>query len=130
MTTKTFKTVASYLRSENELMESRIPRDASDEARIAAIKAGQRGIINRLLPQLALPMLDESETPLDGVKRLIADSGTEQQVKALKDCQRWLKNYLIVLRSSAYPAPRRGPYSSYQSGHVGGARSEESKSNT
>jgi hypothetical protein len=61
------------------------------------VKAGQRDIINGLLPQLGLPQIDTNETPLDGIERLLMAGGTEVQVKALKDCQRWLKNYSIVL---------------------------------
>jgi hypothetical protein len=100
MTTKRFKTIAGYLHSAEDELQYRIPRDADDDAIVAATRAGQRDIINRLLPQLALPKLDESEAPIDGIERLIAAGGTEQQVKALRACQRWLKNYLIVLRTS------------------------------
>jgi len=94
--TKKFKTVSGYLNSEDERMRCKIPWDASDEARITAIKAGLRDIINRMLDQLALPKLDANETPLDGVNRLLAAGGTSQQLKALQDCQRWLKRYRVV----------------------------------
>jgi hypothetical protein len=105
MATKKYKTVNGYLRSQDEQMLCKIAWDASDEARITAIKAGQRDIINGLLPQLGLPQLDANETSLDGIERLLRvvgfyPDGTSQQVKALEDCQRWLKNYRIVTNVS------------------------------
>jgi hypothetical protein len=73
MTTKKFKTVSGYLRSATDQMLCRIPWDARDEARRAAIKAGQRDILNRLLPQLALPRIDTDEALSHGVDRLLAN---------------------------------------------------------
>jgi hypothetical protein len=104
---KKYKTVSGYLRSEDMRLQCKIPWDASDDARIAATKAGQRDILNGLLAQLALPKLDENETPRDGIERLLrivgfSASGTSQQVKALEDCQRWLKNYFIPLNSRVH----------------------------
>jgi hypothetical protein len=123
MTTKKFKTVAGYLRSENDRLHYKIPQGASPDERIAAAEKRQRVIINQLLPQLELPKLDDNETPSDGVKRLIAIGGSERQLKALRDCERWLKNYIIVIGSSLVPSadsePKGGPYRHYQSGHVG-----------
>jgi hypothetical protein len=102
MTTKKFKTVSGYLRSADMQLQYKLPKDDDDDARIAAIKTGQRNIINNLLPQLGLPKLDGDETPGDGVERLLALGGTDnRQVKALKDCQRWLKNYRFIVRVSS-----------------------------
>ena len=71
MTTRN-KTVSSYLRV------------AIEEG------AGERTAIDALLPQLGLPQLDANGTPYDGINRLLAIGSTKQQVKALKDCQRFL----------------------------------------
>jgi hypothetical protein len=100
MASKKFKTVAGYLRSENDRLHYGALRNVEGEARVAATKAGQRDIINRLLPQLGLAKLDNDEGPRDGIKRLIAIGGTDQQVKALKAIERWLKNYIIIISSS------------------------------
>jgi hypothetical protein len=105
MSTKKFKTVAGYLRSMEENMEGRIPHGLSADERVARVKIGQRDIINQLLPQLALPKLEEDLTPLNGVKLLIEVGGTEQQMKALKAIERWLKNTIIVISSSVTALP-------------------------
>jgi hypothetical protein len=125
MASKKFKTVAGYLRSADDELHCGALRNIEGEARIAATKTGQRNIINGLLPQLGLPKLSNDEEPREGIKRLIAIGGTEQQVKALKAVERWLKNYIIVISSTVTgivtdgPAPRRGGTSSYRSGAVG-----------
>ncbi|MDE5446476.1 hypothetical protein GWG65_34970 [Bradyrhizobium sp. CSA207] len=88
--------MSGYLRSEDERMRCKIPWDASDDARIEATKTGLRDIINHMLDQLELPILDDRVSPLDGIECLLVVGGTDRQVKALKDCQRWLKRYRVV----------------------------------
>ena len=96
--TKKFKSVAGYLRSMGDDLQHQ-PSGLSDDERIVLIRQGQRRIVDQLLPHLDLPKLDDSETLNNGIKRLLALGGTERQAKALKDVERWLKNYLIVISS-------------------------------
>jgi hypothetical protein len=93
--TRKFKSVAGYLRSCGDRLDRKLPEDK--DQRIAAVQAGQRDIINNLLPQIPLTQrIEATEKPMDGIERLLALGGTDQQVAALKACQRWLKNYFIV----------------------------------
>ena len=103
MAHKKFKTVAGYLRSCGERLQyQEFPEDRDQH--IAAVRAGQRNIINQLLPQIALAgCIEATEKPIDGVQRLLAMGGTAQQVAALEACRRWLKNYAIVLSVTAIP---------------------------
>jgi hypothetical protein len=103
MTTKKYKTVAGYLRSCGESLSYRkMPEDRDQH--IAAVRAGQRDIINNLLPQIGITgRIEAAEKPSDGVERLLAMGGTAQQVSALEACRRWLKNYVIILSVSAIP---------------------------
>ena len=81
--------MSGYLRSNEYGLDQRTCKLEGDE-RVAAVKKGQRDILNNLLPQLdGLPILDSSIDPIDGIKQLIATGGTDLQVKALKYCQRW-----------------------------------------
>ena len=100
---KKYKTVAGYLRGCDErLRYGNLPKDK--DQRIAAVQAGQRDIINSLLPQLGLEhRIDANEKPIDGVTRSLAMGGTKQQVAALEACRRWLKNYVIVLSATVIP---------------------------
>jgi hypothetical protein len=100
---KKYKTVAGYLRSCGERLQyGKLPKDK--DQRIAAIQAGQRDIINGLLPQIGLAQrIEVTEKPIDGVTRLLTQGGTAQQVAALESCRRWLKNYVIVLCVTAIP---------------------------
>jgi hypothetical protein len=100
---KKYKTVAGYLRSCGERLQyGKLPEDK--DQRIAAVQAGQRDIINSLLPQIGLAQhIEATEKPIDGITRLLAQGGTEQQVAALETCRRWLKNYVIVLGVTAIP---------------------------
>ena len=100
--TKKYKTVSGYLRNADNRLQYNLPEDR--DQRIAAVRSGQRDIINNLLPQLGLSTtIDVNEKPSDGIARMLAAGGTEQQVKALKDCQRWLKNYVVVLSATVVP---------------------------
>src|SRR6516164_7316596 len=100
---KKFKTVAGYLRSCGERLQyHELPEDK--DQRIAAVQAGQRDIINNLLPQIGLAQrIEATEKPIDGIARLLAQGGTAHQIAALEACRRWLKNYLIVLSVTAIP---------------------------
>jgi hypothetical protein len=100
MRAKRYKTVSGYLRSADEQLQYKLPRDGDDDKLIAAVKAGQRSIINNLPPQLGLSSLDANEQPLEGIERMLAIGGTVPQVEALQDCQRWLKNYRVLLSTS------------------------------
>ena len=105
MRTKKFKTVSGYLRSADNRLQYDLPKDR--DQRIAAVRSGQRDIINNLLPQLGLSTtIDVNEKPSDGIARMLAAGGTEQQVKALKDCQRWLKNYVVVMSATVTVVPQ------------------------
>jgi hypothetical protein len=97
---KKFKTVAGYLRSGGDrLLYRTLPQDK--DQRIAVVQAGQRDIINSLLPQIGIThRIEASEKPSDGIKRLLAMGGTAQQVAALEACGRWLKSFLIPLSST------------------------------
>jgi hypothetical protein len=102
---KKFKTVSGYLRSNEYRILSKLPTDNDPEdnrrRRVAAVQAGQREVINYLLPQIGITdRIADAETPRDGVARLIAvDGKTEQQADALRACDRWLKNFVIPLWS-------------------------------
>jgi hypothetical protein len=100
---KKFKTVAGYLRSCGERLQyHELPEDK--DQRIAAVQAGQRDIINNLLPQIGLAQrIEATEKPIDGIARLLAQGGTAHQIAPLEACRRWLKNYLIVLSVTAIP---------------------------
>jgi hypothetical protein len=95
---KKYKTVGGYLRAEDERMQCRLPIDMNDV--IAATKEGLHRIVDGLLLQIGLPPLDANETPHDGIARLLAIGGTDLQLKVLRDCQRWLKDYRIIMSVS------------------------------
>lgn len=96
MSKKTYKTVSGLLRSGEERLGVRLYKLNGDEL-IAATKTGQRDILNNLLPQIeGLPVIAADVDPLDGINQLLAIGGSERQVKALKDCLRWLKSYRIL----------------------------------
>jgi hypothetical protein len=124
---KKFRTVAGYLRScGDRLQHSKLPEDK--DQRIAAVQAGQRDIINNLLPQLSLAQrIEATEKPIDGITRLLAQGGTAQQIAALEACRRWLKNYLIVLSVTAISQVKTAQ--GLVSYHVYGFRRDDTKSN-
>ena len=99
---KKFKTVGGYLRSNEGKILSKLPTDDVGR-RVAAVQAGQREVINHLLPQIGITdRIADTEAPRDGIARLIAvDGKTAQQVDALTACERWLKNFIIPLSSKA-----------------------------
>jgi hypothetical protein len=124
---KKYKTVAGYLRSCGERLQydGKLPEDK--DQRIAAIRAGQRDIINGLLPQIGLAQrIEATEKPIDGVARLLAQGGTAQQVAALEACRRWLKNYVIVLGVTAIPQVKTAQ--GLVSYHVSGFRRDDHNS--
>jgi hypothetical protein len=100
---KKFRTVGGYLRSNEGRILSKLPTDDDPEEnrrrRVAAVQAGQREVINLLLPQIGITdRIADAEAPRDGVARLIAVNGkTAQQADALMACDRWLKNFFIPL---------------------------------
>ena len=101
--TKKYKSVSSYLRAHGQGLNYNLPRRGRDhEQQRAAAKVEQRNILNNLLPQLGLPMLD-SEL-LEGIEQLLVMGGwTDVQANALRDCQKWLKNFRIVTITSSAP---------------------------
>src|SRR5262245_36489668 len=92
---KQFKTVGGYLRSNEGKILSKLPTDDDPGRRVAAVQAGQREVINHLLPQIGITdRIADAEAPRDGIARLIAvDGKTAQQADALAACERWLKNF-------------------------------------
>ena len=124
---KKYKTVAGYLRScGDRLQYGKLPEDK--DQRIAAVQAGQRDIINNLLPQIGLAhRIKPTEKPIDGVARLLAIGGTAQQVSALEACRRWLKNYVIVLGVTVIPQVKTAER--LVSYHVRGFRRDDHKVN-
>jgi hypothetical protein len=123
---KKFKTVVGYLRSCGEnLAYSELPKDK--DQRIAAVQAGQRDIVNNLLPQIGFTQrIEATEKPLDGIARLLAQGGTTQQIAALDACRRWLKNYLIVLGATVIPQVKTAQ--GRVSYHVSGFKRDDTKS--
>jgi hypothetical protein len=97
---KKFKTVAGYLRSESDRLLCRsLPEEK--EQLLAAVRTGQRDILNNLLPQIGIAdRIGDAELPREGLKRLFELDRSEQQVAALEACQRWLKNFIIPLSST------------------------------
>lgn len=87
--TKKFKTVAGYLRSmENDLYYQQ--ERAKREGRSAiSDDEGQRQIINNLLRQIGVAVIEQTESPLAGVKRL-RQATNEAQGKTLDACLKWL----------------------------------------
>ena len=123
---KKFKSVAGYLRSCGERLRYKLPKDK--DQRIAAVQAGQRDIINNLLPQIALTQrIETTEKPSDGIKRLLAMGGTAQQVAALEACYRWLKNYVIILSATVIPQIKTA--AGLVSYHVHGFRRDDHNTN-
>ena len=121
MTTKRYKTVSGYLSSRGRGLQYSLS-NLSDDQVIAATKTGQRDIINNLLPQLGLPVLlgGLGEELHDGINRLIEAGGTEHQIKALKDCARWLRNYKIVTIVGSAVIPQVKTEQGFVSYHVYG----------
>ena len=93
--TKKYKTVGGYLRSHEYSIEKKTGHLEGDEWR-AAVKTAQRAILNHLLPQFSLSQIEDHIEPLKHIDLLLILGGTERQMKALKDCQRWLKNFRIL----------------------------------
>ena len=100
MKRKKFKTAAGYLRSAgDQLLWRDLPEDK--EQLIAAVRAGQRDILNNLLPQIGIAdRIGGAELPRDGIERLLKLGGNEQQVATLETCRRWLKNFMIPISSA------------------------------
>jgi hypothetical protein len=101
-----YKGVNDYPRREHLRLENGLPQGDRDEV-IAAVKAGQRDIINQLLPQVELPELDACETLYDGLRHLIAAAHTPEQVNVLRQCQHWLKNFSVGVYISSPPVMHR-----------------------
>ena len=110
--TKKFKSVAGYLRSMGDRLRcSGLPKD--QEARWAAVQAGQRAAINNLLPQLGITeLISPTEPPHEGIERLLKSGGTEAQATALETCRRWLKNFWVPVSSTMAAAPPRENFTS------------------
>ena len=96
---KKYKTVAGYLRSAGRrFFAQEFPDD--HEQMMAAVSAGQRDILNGLLPQLGINgRIQDDESPhaiiaslLDLAPRMGAN---EQQIAALKECRNWLGQLII-----------------------------------
>ncbi len=100
--TKKFKTVAGYLRCKGDQLRYKVCglENQDRDQRWAKVYAGQRDILNNLLPQLGLACIEATEKPDDGIRRLAQMGGTEQQVAALAACQRWLKDFFLPISSS------------------------------
>jgi hypothetical protein len=97
---KKFKTVAGYLRSNGDRLFWR-PLPDDKEQLIAAVRIGQRDILNNLLPQIGIAdRIGDAELPREGIERLLKLGGNEQQVAALEACRRWLKNFIIPISST------------------------------
>jgi hypothetical protein len=93
--------VAGYLRSNGDALLCKVYRPNQDRDHlIAAVQAGQRDILNNLLPQLGLACIEATEKPSDGIRRLMQMDGTEQELAALGACERWLKSFIIPISSS------------------------------
>jgi hypothetical protein len=56
----------------------------------------RRSILDAMLSQLGLELV-EGEPWMQGLNRLIAAGGTEQQIKTLKSLKRWVGGSLIVI---------------------------------
>ena len=97
---KKFKTVAGYLRSKgDQLLWRDLPEDK--EQLIAAVRAGQRDILNSLLPQIGVTdRIEDAELPREGIERLLKLGGNERQVATLETCRRWLKNFVVPVSST------------------------------
>jgi hypothetical protein len=97
--TKKFKTVAGYLRSNENEKLCGVDPDSDAERTI------ERQIINHMLPQLGITdTIKLDEKPRDGVERLLQQTTEVRQLKALKDCRKWLrraKGHWTVTSSTA-----------------------------
>lgn len=91
--TKKFKTIAGYFRNiEETYILAKQVKPGTD-----AERAIERRAINQLLPQGGITeTIADSETPLDGVKRIRELTTDPDRMKTLDACRKWLKRWRLV----------------------------------
>ena len=112
MKPKKYKSVTGYLRGQS--------RNSDENA--------ERRIINHLLPQLGITAtIADDEPPYDGIKRLQQSTADAAQLKALKDCLKWLCRPRFV-SAGVTVIPQVKTAEGLVSYHVNGFRRGDTKS--
>jgi hypothetical protein len=98
MKRKKFKTVAGYLRSEDERLFYQQGTAEREGRTPISTEEGHRLIINHLLRQIGITdLVGQTEKPREAIKRLLPTAQNEMQTKALEACAKWLSTRVEVL---------------------------------